>query len=112
MVVTVRYGDDPEPETFLLGVRDRADSDGIPVCSPDSPLGRALIGAAQGEEPHLHGAQRADPGGRPDARRAVRIGVRAGCPEAWRGRRCRRPRHGAPRDGWVQDTSPEKCSGA
>ncbi|GHC95988.1 transcription elongation factor GreA [Nocardiopsis terrae] len=50
MVVTVRYGDDPEPETFLLGVRDRADADGIPVCSPDSPLGRALIGAAQGEE--------------------------------------------------------------
>ncbi len=50
MVVTVRYGTDPDPETFLLGVRDRADSDGVPVCSPESPLGRALIGAVQGEE--------------------------------------------------------------
>jgi transcription elongation factor GreA len=50
MVVTVRYGDDPVTETFLLGVRDRADSDGVPVCSPESPLGRALIGAEQGEE--------------------------------------------------------------
>lgn len=50
MIVTVRYGTDPDPETFLLGVRDRADSDGLPVCSPESPLGRALIGAAQGEE--------------------------------------------------------------
>ncbi|GAA1073283.1 GreA/GreB family elongation factor [Nocardiopsis metallicus] len=50
MVVTVRYGADPDPETFLLGVRDRADADEIPVCSPESPLGQALIGAAQGEE--------------------------------------------------------------
>ncbi|MEU3015821.1 GreA/GreB family elongation factor [Nocardiopsis sp. NPDC007018] len=50
MVVTVRYGDDPDTETFLLGVRDRADSDGVPVCSPESPLGRAILGAEQGEE--------------------------------------------------------------
>jgi transcription elongation factor GreA len=50
MVVTVRYGDDPDPETFLLGVRDRADSDGMPVCSTDSPLGQAILGAEQGEE--------------------------------------------------------------
>lgn len=50
MVLTVRYGDDPEPETFLLGVRDRADSDGVSVYSPESPLGSALLGARPGEE--------------------------------------------------------------
>lgn len=50
MVLTVRYGDDPETESFLLGVRDRAASDGVSVYSPESPLGSALIGARAGEE--------------------------------------------------------------
>ncbi|GHE89775.1 hypothetical protein GCM10017786_22460 [Amycolatopsis deserti] len=48
MVLTVRFEDDPETETFLLGVRDGA-SDDLEVYSPDSPLGRALTGARQGE---------------------------------------------------------------
>ncbi|GAA1098700.1 GreA/GreB family elongation factor [Nocardiopsis composta] len=49
MVLTVRYEGDDEPETFLLGVRDRADSEGLTVYSPESPLGTALVGARQGE---------------------------------------------------------------
>ncbi|WP_435122498.1 GreA/GreB family elongation factor [Amycolatopsis thermoflava] len=48
MVLTVRFEDDPEPETFLLGVRDGAGDD-LEVYSPGSPLGRALTGARQGE---------------------------------------------------------------
>ncbi|MBE3002441.1 GreA/GreB family elongation factor [Nocardiopsis sp. HNM0947] len=50
MVLTVRYGSEEEAETFLLGVRDRSDAEGITVYSPESPLGRALIGAREGEE--------------------------------------------------------------
>lgn len=59
MVLTVRYGSDggvgagsgeDGTETFLLGVRDRSDAEGITVYSPESPLGRALIGAREGEE--------------------------------------------------------------
>ncbi|WP_017615158.1 GreA/GreB family elongation factor [Nocardiopsis salina] len=50
MVLTVRYGSEDEAETFLLGVRDRSDAEGITVYSPESPLGRALIGAREGEE--------------------------------------------------------------
>ncbi|MFW5415312.1 GreA/GreB family elongation factor [Nocardiopsis sp. CNT-189] len=49
MVLTVRYEGGEEPETFLLGVRDRADTEGITVYSPESPLGTALVGARQGE---------------------------------------------------------------
>ncbi|UQS23958.1 GreA/GreB family elongation factor [Amycolatopsis thermalba] len=48
MVLTVRFDDDPETETFLLGVREGAGDD-LEVYSPDSPLGRALTGARQGE---------------------------------------------------------------
>ena len=47
MVVTVRYGDGDEVETFLLGVRG-AEDDGIEVYSPRSPLGQALLGATPG----------------------------------------------------------------
>ncbi|WP_199543337.1 GreA/GreB family elongation factor [Prauserella endophytica] len=49
MVLTVRFDDDPATETFLLGVRDGGDADGLEVYSPESPLGRALAGARQGE---------------------------------------------------------------
>ncbi|PXY36945.1 transcription elongation factor GreAB [Prauserella flavalba] len=49
MVLTVRFDDDPGTETFLLGVRDGGDADGLEVYSPESPLGRALAGARQGE---------------------------------------------------------------
>lgn len=50
MVLTVRFDDDAETETFLLGVRDGADAAGLDTYSPDSPLGKALSGAAQGDE--------------------------------------------------------------
>jgi transcription elongation factor GreA len=49
MVITVRYEDDEETETYLLAERDEGITPGIEVCSPDSPLGRALTGAKEGE---------------------------------------------------------------
>ncbi|MPZ85320.1 MAG: transcription elongation factor GreAB [Actinophytocola sp.] len=49
MVLTVRYDDTDEAETFLLGVRDAEHSD-IEVYSTRSPLGTALTGARQGEQ--------------------------------------------------------------
>lgn len=49
MVLTVRFDDDTVTETFLLGLRDGAEQDGLDVYSPDSPLGAALLGARQGE---------------------------------------------------------------
>lgn len=50
MVVTVQYADDPEPETFLMADHEH-DLDGdLEVCSPESPLGMALLGAKQGEQ--------------------------------------------------------------
>lgn len=49
MAVTVRY-DDGETETFLLSHdENRIRPDGTMICSPDSPLGRALHGAHQGD---------------------------------------------------------------
>lgn len=50
MVLTVRYADDPETETFLLATRTTEHRDSLEVTSPDSPLGTALIGAREGEE--------------------------------------------------------------
>ncbi|MBB4930556.1 transcription elongation factor GreA [Lipingzhangella halophila] len=50
MVLTVDYGDGTEPETFLLGVRDRAVEEETAIYSPESPLGAALLGARQGEQ--------------------------------------------------------------
>jgi transcription elongation GreA/GreB family factor len=48
MVLTVRYADSGDTETFLLGVRGAEGSD-IEVYSPNSPLGRALLGATPGD---------------------------------------------------------------
>ena len=48
MVLTVRYADSGYTETFLLGVRGAEGSD-IEVYSPNSPLGRALLGATPGD---------------------------------------------------------------
>lgn len=48
MVLTVRYDDTAETETFLLGVRGVEDAD-IEVFSPQSPLGRAIVGARPGD---------------------------------------------------------------
>jgi transcription elongation factor GreA len=48
MVVTVRYGDTDEAETFLLGVRGAEHGD-LEVYSVHSPLGGAIVGAQPGE---------------------------------------------------------------
>lgn len=49
MVLTVRYDDTGDVETFLLGIRGAEDGD-IAVYSPDSPLGTALDGARPGDQ--------------------------------------------------------------
>ena len=49
MVLTVRYDDGGDTETFLLGVRDD-ESDDLEVYSPQSPLGAAITGARPGEQ--------------------------------------------------------------
>jgi transcription elongation factor GreA len=49
MVLTVRYSDEPEPETFLLAAREQDTPEGMEVYSPQSPLGHALLGATEGE---------------------------------------------------------------
>ena len=48
MVLTVRYDDGGDTETFLLGVRD--DHGDLEVYSSESPLGRAIVGARRGEQ--------------------------------------------------------------
>ena len=51
MVLTVRYEDDLEIETFLLAhTAPGADPHGLMTCSPDSPLGLALSGARENEK--------------------------------------------------------------
>lgn len=51
MVVTVAYGDpaDDDTETFLLGSREAAETSGVAVYSPQSPLGTALVGNREGD---------------------------------------------------------------
>lgn len=49
MVLTIRYGDTDETETFLLGVRG-AEYGAMEVYSIDSPLGAAIAGARPGED--------------------------------------------------------------
>ncbi|OMC26064.1 GreA/GreB family elongation factor [Mycobacterium colombiense] len=48
MVLTIRYDDTGDTETFLLGVRGAEHSD-IEVYSNESPLGAAIAGARPGE---------------------------------------------------------------
>ena len=50
MVVTVRYEGDDETETFLLGSREEGTHGDLEVYSPNSPMGKAIIGAREGEE--------------------------------------------------------------
>ncbi|WP_017976335.1 GreA/GreB family elongation factor [Actinopolyspora halophila] len=50
MVLTIRFEDEDDPETFLLGAREGEAPGEIEVYSPDSPLGAALIGAREGDE--------------------------------------------------------------
>jgi transcription elongation factor GreA len=49
MVVTVRFDDDEETETFLIGSREETATADIEVYSAQSPLGKALTGARVGE---------------------------------------------------------------
>jgi transcription elongation GreA/GreB family factor len=49
MVLTVRYDDGGEIETFLLGVRGVEDAD-VDVYSVQSPLGSAIAGARVGDQ--------------------------------------------------------------
>jgi transcription elongation factor GreA len=48
-VVTIRYEDDEETETFLLAAREEGPHGDLEVYSPNSPLGDALFGAREGE---------------------------------------------------------------
>jgi transcription elongation factor GreA len=51
MVLTVRYENEEDTETFLMADREETAAYGdIEVCSPRSPLGQALTGAVQGEQ--------------------------------------------------------------
>lgn len=50
MLLTIRYEDDQETETFLLAhSEDGAYPADLMICSPDSPLGLVLPGMAEGD---------------------------------------------------------------
>jgi len=49
MVVTVRFSDDDDTETFLIGSREVSETTDLEVYSAASPLGRALTGAHEGD---------------------------------------------------------------
>lgn len=49
MVVTIRFEGDDDTETFLLGARDVEDAGDLQVYSPQSAMGSAINGAAQGD---------------------------------------------------------------
>jgi transcription elongation factor GreA len=49
-VVTINFDDDPEDtETFLLGSREIASTTDLTVYSPESALGKAILGARAGQ---------------------------------------------------------------
>ena len=48
-VLTIRYEGDDETEKFLLATREEGAEGAIEVYSPESPLGKALLGAKEGE---------------------------------------------------------------
>lgn len=49
MVLTVRYDDEDDTETFLLATRGAHVHETMEVYSPDSPLGRAIWGAKEND---------------------------------------------------------------
>ncbi|MGJ7908053.1 GreA/GreB family elongation factor [Actinopolyspora sp. H202] len=49
MILTVRFDDEDDTETFLLGTRTGETTDDLEVYSPEAPLGAALLGAREGE---------------------------------------------------------------
>jgi transcription elongation factor GreA len=49
-VVTIQFDDDPaDTETFLLGAREISATTSLMVYSPESALGKAIIGASTGD---------------------------------------------------------------
>lgn len=48
MVVTIRHDGDDETETYLLGMREEKGGE-HDILTPESPLGRALLGHSAGE---------------------------------------------------------------
>jgi transcription elongation factor GreA len=48
-VLTIRYEGDDETEKFLLATREEGAEGALEVYSPESPLGKALLGAKEGE---------------------------------------------------------------
>jgi len=48
-ILTVRYEGDDEDERFLLATREEGAEGELDVYSPESPLGKALLGAKEGE---------------------------------------------------------------
>ena len=49
VVITVRFDDDDETETFLLGSREIGATTDLTVYSPESALGAAIMGHAAGD---------------------------------------------------------------
>ena len=49
MFVTVRFEGDDDTESFLIGSREEAETAGVEVYSAQSPLGKALTGASEGD---------------------------------------------------------------
>jgi transcription elongation factor GreA len=49
MLVEVRFDDDDDLETFLIGSREESETAGVAVYSAASPLGKALTGKQEGE---------------------------------------------------------------
>ena len=48
-LVTIRHEGDDESETYLLGLREERGGD-YDILTPDSPLGRALLGRSPGDK--------------------------------------------------------------
>jgi len=48
-VLTIRYEDSADTEEFLLATREEGAEGGLEVYSPESPLGKALLGAKEKE---------------------------------------------------------------
>ncbi len=47
-IVTLKHKGDDEPETYLLGMREEKGGE-FDILTPDSPLGKALLGHSAGE---------------------------------------------------------------
>jgi transcription elongation factor GreA len=47
-LVTLRYGQDEDPETYLLGLREERGGE-HDILTPESPIGQALVGHLAGE---------------------------------------------------------------